>query len=222
MKKIILLIFCLLLAFYVGWPLWSATRIHAALEANDARTLEAKVDFPAVRASLRPVVASEVDRALDKATGRGLGQLLGGAVKQQLGPQLVETILNGFVTPKSLGELYLRRRDIREILAERAGRRAEAGRAGEPPPAEPASGGDDKAPDAGSDAAAKGRATSAGGTPRGKLGIGNVKRLAFTGPLAFEVGIARDPAATQPDITAQLGFRGFDWKLVGLIPKPRS
>jgi Protein of unknown function (DUF2939) len=210
MKKIILAVLCLLLAFYVAWPLWSAYRIHAALEANDAQTLESKVDFPSVRASLKPVVTSEVDRALERAAGRsgGLGQIIGGAVQQRIGPQLVETILNGFVTPKQVGEIYKQRGDIREIVAERMGKRGEARAEA---PAEPAK-----------DAGATGSGTPAGATkPREKFGPGNIKRFAFTGPLAFEIGVAKDKAATVPDITAQLGFTGFDWKLVGLVPKAR-
>ena len=217
MKKIILFVLCLVLAFYVGWPMWSAYRIHSALEANDTQTLETKVDFPSVRASLKPVVTSEVDRALERATARsgGIGQILGGAVKQQLGPQLVETILNGFVTPKQVSEIYNRRGDIREIVAERMGKRGDgrgeiptepAKDAGTPAPGAPA-GADDK--------------TAAAPKPREKFGPGNIKRFAFTGPLGFEIGVAKDKAATVPDITAQLGFTGFDWKLVGLVPKAR-
>ena len=218
MKKLLLLVLCLLLAFYVGWPMWSAYRIHAALEANDARALESKVDFPSVRASLKPVVTAEVERVMDKAAGRGLGQILGGALKQQVGPQLVETILNGFVTPKQIAELYARRGDIREILAERIGKRRDGGGGGggrdQPEP--------ETKPDSGRGDASPNTATAGGGrAPRQKFGFRNVKRLAFTGPLAFEIGVARDTAAASPDLTAQLGFTGFDWKLVGLTPRPR-
>ena len=218
MKKIVLVILCLLLAFYVGWPIWSAYRIHSALENNDTRTLESKVDFPSVRQSLKPAVSREVERALDRAAGRGgnLGQILGGALKQQLGPQLVETLLNGFVTPKNVGEIYSRRGDIREIVAERIGKNRKAkdsGAAQGEPPVEPEKDG----------APAADTATPPADTakPREKLSLANVKRIAITGPLAFEVGLARDKAASIPDITAQLGFKDFDWKLVGLVPTAR-
>ena len=218
MKKTILFVLCLVLAFYVGWPMWSAYRIHSALEANDTATLESKVDFPSVRESLRPAVSSEVDRALERAAGRGggLGQLLGGAVKQQLGPQLVETILSGFVAPKQVAEIYNRRGDIREIVAERMGKKG-----GEAPQAEPAK--DAGAPAAGENkTAAAGDKTADDAKDRQKFSTSNIKRFAFTGPLAFEIGVAKDKAASAPDITAQLGFKGFDWKLVGLVPKTRE
>ena len=83
MKKLILLALCLLLAFYVGWPMWSAYKIHAALEANDAKTLETKVDFPSVRESLKPTITSEVERAMDKAAGGVAGQIVGGVLNAE-------------------------------------------------------------------------------------------------------------------------------------------
>lgn len=213
MKKTILLALCLLLAFYVGWPMWSAYKIHAALEANDAKTLETKVDFPSVRASLKPTVTSEVERAMDKAAGGVAGQILGGALKQQLAPQLVETILNGVVTPQRIGEFYQRRGDIKDILAERMARRAkreiETGGASSPQPQQ-----------AGTEVPLPAR-SGADGPARPKLGLGNLKRFAFTGPFGFEVGVARDASAAAPDIVAQLGFTGFDWKLVGLVLRAR-
>ena len=209
----------------------SASGIHRALEVNDAATLASKVDFPAVRASLRPVVTAEVERALDKAAagaGRGLGQFLSGALKDKLAPTLVDAILNRFVTPKNLGELYLRRKDIREILAERASRRAaNAGGAGKPevdaepsPDDEPANAPPNAEDKRAATAPQNGRATAATGA-RPRMGLSNIKRVAFTGPLSIEVGVARERTAKEPDVTAQLAFRNFDWRLVGLIPKAR-
>jgi hypothetical protein len=212
MKKIILLALCLLLAFYVGWPMWSAYKIHAALEANDARTLETKVDFPSVRESLKPTITSEVERAMDKAAGGVAGAILGGALKQKLAPQLVETILNGVVTPQRIGEFYQRRGDIKDILAERMAKRAKR-------EIETAGGGS-STEQVGTETPVPAM-VGADGKTRPKLGFGNLKRFAFTGPLGFEVGVARDASAATPDIVAQLGFKGFDWKLVGLVPRGR-
>ena len=217
MKKWLLAVLCVLLAFYVGWPMWSAYRIHSALESNDTETLDRKVDFPSVRASLKPVVSSEVERALDRAAGRGgnLGQILGGVLKQQLGPQLVETILNGFVTSRSVSEIYSRRGDIRGIVAERVGKgRTDGG--GQAPQAEPVKDAPAAQENVGDAKASPGR------KPREKPSLANVKRFAITGPLAFEVGLARDKQATEPDVTAQIGFKDLDWKLVGLVPRARE
>ena len=125
------------------------------------------------------------------------------------------------VTPKNVSEIYSRRGDIREIVAERIGKNRKARDAGEPP-IEPT---DDPAKDAAPAESTPPAVDSARAPdarkPREKLSFANVKRFAFTGPLAFEVGLAREKAATVPDITAQLGFKDFDWKLVGLVPKAR-
>jgi hypothetical protein len=51
------------------------------------------------------------------------------------------------------------------------------------------------------------------------MGLANIKRFRLDGPLAFALGFARDAAATEPDVTAKIGFTGGDWKLIGLEPK---
>lgn len=247
MKKIILAALFLLLAFYVGWPLWSAYQIRAALDANDVPTLERKVDFASVRASMKPVVTAEVERVFDRAGSGGVGQILGGALKQQLAPQLVETVLAGVITPERLGELYQYRGDIKEFLAERAARKDARKEAREAKEAggsvneagirlpgglsipglgrKAAAGGDAQKEDAPPTPSPAGSPSSTAGAPsqppREKPGLANVKRVAMTGPLALEIGVARDKAASVPDLTAQLAFTGFDWKLVGLVPRVR-
>lgn len=52
-----------------------------------------------------------------------------------------------------------------------------------------------------------------------KFGLANIKKFALTGLASFVVGVSRDPAAVEPEVTAELAFRGGDWKLVGLTPK---
>lgn len=55
--------------------------------------------------------------------------------------------------------------------------------------------------------------------PKPTFGLANIKRLGPTGPLSMEVGLARDAAAKEPDITAEMGFTGTGWKLTALRPK---
>ncbi len=52
-----------------------------------------------------------------------------------------------------------------------------------------------------------------------KFSLDNIKTFGFAGPLGLQVGVAQDPKAKQADITAEMGFRGMDWKLVALRPK---
>ncbi len=56
-------------------------------------------------------------------------------------------------------------------------------------------------------------------TKKPKFGLDNIKTFGLAGPLGLQVGVAQDPKAKQPDITAEMGFRGMDWKLVALRPK---
>jgi len=52
-----------------------------------------------------------------------------------------------------------------------------------------------------------------------KFSLDNIKTFGLAGPLGLQLGVAQDPKAKQADITAEMGFRGFDWKLVALRPK---
>jgi len=50
-------------------------------------------------------------------------------------------------------------------------------------------------------------------------GLGNIKSFGFNGPLGMSVGVAKDPAAKEADVTADISFTGLDWKLTGLKPR---
>lgn len=52
-----------------------------------------------------------------------------------------------------------------------------------------------------------------------KFSLNNIKSIGFAGPLGLQVGVAQDPKAKQADVTAEMGFRDLDWKLVALRPK---
>ena len=54
---------------------------------------------------------------------------------------------------------------------------------------------------------------------KSKFTLSNVKRFTLEGPFAFSLGVAKVPAAADPDVTADLAFKGGVWKLVGLRPK---
>jgi hypothetical protein len=51
------------------------------------------------------------------------------------------------------------------------------------------------------------------------FGIGNIKRFGFLGPLAFEIGVAKDAAAAAPDVTVEMRFLDGDWRVVGVRPR---
>ncbi len=67
------------------------------------------------------------------------------------------------------------------------------------------------------EAPADAKTSKSGSAP--KYGLDNIKHFGLDGPLAISLGVAKDPAAKDPDITAEMSFVGNDWKLTGLVPK---
>jgi hypothetical protein len=227
MRKLMFLLVLALLAFYVAWPAWSAYRIHGALETKNAALLEAKMDLPSVRESLRPAVAAAVERALERGSSGGVGgQILGGNIKQQLAPRLVEAVLTSFVTAPNIIELYQRRGDLKAIIDEQMSRMGgtAGGGAGGGNVLGGVLGGLGRAPapkpvanpvrDVTKEDAAQAKPGSTGG-----FSTANIKRFRPAGLAAWEVGAAKDPAATDPDVTARIAFKDGDWKVVAVEPR---
>ncbi|MGI9480661.1 MAG: DUF2939 domain-containing protein [Hyphomicrobiaceae bacterium] len=63
-------------------------------------------------------------------------------------------------------------------------------------------------------------ASSGAAKPSGKpsYGIDNVKSFSFPSATAMQVGVARSPAAADPEVTAELAFRNYDWRVTKLVP----
>ncbi len=223
MRKLIVLIVVLALGFYVAWPAWSSYQILDGLKRSDAQLLDRKIDFPGIRETLRPGVAAEVDRSLAKA---------GGGALKQLAPNLVDAALKSLVTPQNIGELFAGGSRasglIKDFIAKQAG-----GVGGLL-----TSGGSGLTVPGGSQVPgleALGKAFGRGDKPANpaapaspmtadkapSFGFSTIKHIAFQGPMAFEIGLAKDPNAAAADATAQMSFRDFDWILTGLTLRPR-
>jgi Protein of unknown function (DUF2939) len=257
MKKLFLLVLLGLLGFYVAWPAWSGYQIYTALEDQDSKLLESKIDFDSVRDSLRPVVATEVDKQIEvqmKQLGQGLPI---GDLKKQLAPKLVDATLTTIVTPANIMRIYREREDIagavRKIMSAEMGKQGGGGGGGlggvlgaagaatgggQLPGGVgglgklgdamgklgiPGLGGGGGAPATQAPAAEPAQAPAsppaAGGAANPAIGLGNIKSFGFEGPLAMQVGVARNAAAAGPDLTAGIAFRGSDWKLTKLVPR---
>ncbi len=127
MIRLLGLVIVAALGFYVAWPAWSGYRIAQALSASDASALEGKIDFPAVRASLRPVVAAEMSKRIDKEMQSlgPLAQSIGGDLKTKMQGQLVDQVLATVVTPANVIKIAHDGGDIaksvEKVMAEAAG-----------------------------------------------------------------------------------------------------
>lgn len=240
MRRILFLALLAAVGFWVAWPAYSGYRINNALKGGDAAALAGKIDFDSVRASLRPTVGAEVAKRLDEVMARSGagGAVLAGDIKTQLLPKFIDGALVALVTPESIIRIY---RDggaakdaIGRIIAEQMGKSggigAVLGGGGG------AAGGLDKLGGLGG-LIGGGRkspvrdvtdepATQPGAGPATKspaspssYGLGNIKSFAFDGPFRMRAGVAKDAAATAPDLTAEMSFTGADWKLTGLVPR---
>lgn len=56
--------------------------------------------------------------------------------------------------------------------------------------------------------------------PKGQssFGLENIKSFAFPSATAMQIGVARSPTAADPEVTAELAFRNYDWRVTKLIP----
>ena len=241
MFRILGIIVVALLGFYVAWPGYSAYRIKTALDNDDAALLAAKVDFDGVRTSLRPAVTAEVERAMTAAVqsgGAGNEPLLQ-QLKGQVMPKVVEGALAAVVTPESILRIHREGSDYKVTLIKIIGEKMGSGGLGALTGA-PIGGAGGLGDLIGSIAKATGSDPGkalgglfgkkdaapapepvAAGKADGKrtFTMANVKSFAMNGPLGFSIGIAKDPAATAADVTADLAFTGGDWKVVGLRPR---
>lgn len=240
MRRIIFLVLLGLLGFYVAMPAWSGWRLYQALQTRDPRTLEAVVDFPSVRESLRPVVAQQVEARLDqqiKQSGGALGGILGGDVKAQLVPRITTQALATIVTPENVIRIVAEGANaaaVQKVVMEKIGEISQglpgqgggAGAGGAQLPGGlgqilgqvgvPGFGGRQQPQPAPVPTPAP--APAAGDAKPASFGLGNIKGVSFDGPLAFAVSVARDAASPKADLTAGMAFKDLSWKVTKLVP----
>lgn len=233
MKRLVWLVLVLAAGFYGLWPAYSGFMIRSALEDKDAGLLESKIDFASLKESLRPAATAQADKMLTQALQYGGSGGLTEGLKQQLLPTIVDASLATIVTPQTLIRIYSEggavKDSVARIVQEQMGKTA-----GIP--------GFDKLTGLTS-AAGRDKTGGLGGLDLDKLGgllgkkkgaeapapqpqvqqtpygLDNIKRFGLAGPLAIELGLAKDPAAKEPDVTVEMGFTGNDWKLTALRPR---
>ncbi len=236
MKRWIGLLAVALLGFYVAWPAWSAYRISAALTSRDEAALANKVDFPAVRASLRPLALAEITKKIDKESAAmgPMGQALAASLKAQMSGQFVEQILDVTVTPRAVIRIANDGGDvaasIEKAVSEASGQLGGVNRGGAGANGGSSSGiggvlgrvpGMTGGVIAGSSsqpaATPAAEPAPAGGKARA-FGLGNIKGFGMAGPFGFNVAVARDAAQATSDVIVGMSFTGTDWKLTRVVP----
>lgn len=240
--------FIAVLAFYVAWPLYAGYEIKTSLDGQNVEGLNARIDFPSVRTSLRPAVAAKVDAVFTDALRRTgtAGGALTDQLKARVMPRIVDGVLAVLVTPEMLIRIHASGRSLKEALdglvLERASQAQGLDGLMIVPDDRPGGDGgtrsrlEEIAGKLGIDtskvlggAVAKDGAAASGAPPaellpaksgeKPKYGLGNIKHFSFTGPLGLSVGISRDARARKPELTADLTFVDGSWKLTGLVPE---
>ncbi len=98
------LICVVLLLVYGASPYFSFWRFTVALRSGDAAAITARVDFPAVRESLKKQLVARFSRG---ATGHKRWN--------KLGPTLIDALVDAYATPEGLAALIADPRALRDL-----------------------------------------------------------------------------------------------------------
>jgi Protein of unknown function (DUF2939) len=115
MRKLILAVFAmaLLVCGYGLWPVVAAFEIKRAVKAGDVATLERKVLWAPVRASLKESFA-KLEPAVAKADGDDAGVRRGNSfwnrIKAAAAPMLADSFIDRYVTPEGVSQIQQARR----------------------------------------------------------------------------------------------------------------
>jgi hypothetical protein len=269
MKRLILLVLLALISFYVAWPAFTGYQIYQGLESNQPDVLASKIDFPAVRRSMRGPVIDQVYARIesvmkdlgpatrllgDQIPKDNIEKIIDGALESVVSPAktveiyanggslntaIKDAILNeinkmgglmsvlklnnlikhsdgdgqnqgggtitigGFKIPKELGG-FLKNKQVSDALGGLAGKFAldPEKLAGKLFPADEA----------------EETTQQSSGKSKSAYGLGNVKSFRFVGPFAMQLGVTRSADATAPELTTEMTFKNYDWRITKLTP----
>jgi hypothetical protein len=99
----------ILLLVYGASPYVSFWRFRAAVRSRDAAAISSHVDFPAVRASLKKQLVARFANRRNNQNRWG-----------NLGPTLIDAIIDAYVTPKGIAELLSNPEALKNLKVPRA------------------------------------------------------------------------------------------------------
>ncbi len=174
------------LTLFLAWPLWAGWQLRQAMRTRDAASLEARVDWPVLRANLKPKLADAVRAEADKS-----GAVVG-AVKRAIGGVLADKGVDYMVTPSNLARVLAGR----EFITRRAGR-------------DP---GKDAAPAKGAKAPPASEVESDAEEPDDPMPPRRLRWAFFESPTRFRIE-ATHPRIPNGRVVAILALQGLSWKL---------
>jgi hypothetical protein len=100
---------------YLAWPVYSALTIREAMISGDTETLGRKVDWEALRTSLKASITPETASRLAQESDAPTPSLWQ-RIKAVVAPSMADTIIDRYVTPENLPVLLGYRRIYRGMV----------------------------------------------------------------------------------------------------------
>ena len=97
--KIVSGVVALACVVYLAGPLWAGWQLRQAMRTRNVAMLEARVDWPQLRANLKPRIAGAIKESADNSG------LIGGVLKRAMGGVISNTAVDTLVTPGNLSRL---------------------------------------------------------------------------------------------------------------------
>lgn len=187
--KVALLVVVPLGIAYLAWPVYSALQIREAIIAGDAATLNRKVDWIALRASLKASITPETLARLAQEPDAPKPSLWQ-RIKAAVAPSMADSVIDRYVTPENLPLLLGHRRIHRGTVQPALGPK-------EPP------------------TLLAGTWLSGGAIDRFASFWTRVRSATFKSPSRFVIE-AEDKHRPDRHYTGTLELKGWEWKLTGL------
>jgi hypothetical protein len=187
--KVVILVLLPLALAYAAWPIYSALEIREAVIAGDTTTLNRKVEWEALRASLKASITPETIARL-MADPDAPPPTLWQRIKAAVAPTMADSVIERYVTPEHLPVLLGYRRIYRGTVRPALGLK-------EPP------------------SALAGTWLDGTGFDRFASFWVRVRRAVFMSPTRFILEV-EDKYRPGRHFVGTLELKGYDWKLTGL------
>jgi hypothetical protein len=187
--KVLILVLLPLAIAYAAWPIYSALEIREAVIAGDTATLNRKVEWEALRASLKASITPETIARL-MADPDAPPPTLWQRIKAAVAPTMADSVIERYVTPEHLPVLLGYRRIYRGTVRPALGLK-------EPPSVL--------------------AGTWLDGTAFDRFASFwvRVRRAVFMSPTRFVLEV-EDKYRPGRQFVGTLELKGYDWKLTGL------
>ncbi len=107
-KRISMGVVIAVVAGYAASPYYAVYALHRALREADAAQLAERIDFPALRASVKEELDARLLR--ETANPQGFPDRVFGKIAAALGPKIVDYVVESYVTPAGIAELAVKAR----------------------------------------------------------------------------------------------------------------